>query len=189
MRKLVGNTDIEDSLQRLDRLTQEARMASAESLKITHNVNDRVRGVEGKVEDVQDDVQDVGNKVQNVDGRVQDVQGDVHDVGNKVQDVDNRVQGIGSDVNGISYEVREVNRSSSLYPLLVVLRAQTMSQEISSEIVFYDGFRRQIHPSIITLPPKLITTVRPNGFFKAKYLISGNPLVHSCGYMESVCHS
>jgi hypothetical protein len=190
MRKLVGNTDIEDSLQRLDRLTQEeARMASAESLKVTHNVNDRVRGVEGKVEDVQDDVQDVGNKVQNVDGRVQDVQGDVHDVGNKVQDVDNRVQGIGSDVNGISYEVREVNRSSSLYPLLVVLRAQTMSQEISSEIVFYDGFRRQIHPSIITLPPKLITTVRPNGFFKAKYLISGNPLVHSCGYMESVCHS
>ncbi|KAI0263498.1 hypothetical protein BGY98DRAFT_1192421 [Russula aff. rugulosa BPL654] len=35
--KLVGNTDIEDSLERLDRLTQEeARMASAELLKVTH---------------------------------------------------------------------------------------------------------------------------------------------------------
>jgi methyl-accepting chemotaxis protein len=91
---LVGNTDIEDSLQRLDKLTQEeARMASAESLKVTHNVDDRVRDVGGKVEDVQDDVQDVGNKV---------------------QDVDNRVQGIGSDVNDISCEVREVNRSLSL---------------------------------------------------------------------------
>ncbi|KAN0112065.1 hypothetical protein V8E52_007805 [Russula decolorans] len=33
-RKLVGNTDIEDSIQRLDKLTQEeARMTSAESLK------------------------------------------------------------------------------------------------------------------------------------------------------------
>ncbi|KAI0276067.1 hypothetical protein BGY98DRAFT_1188059 [Russula aff. rugulosa BPL654] len=107
-RKLVGNTDVEDSLQRLDRLTQEEeRMASAELLKVTHGVDDRVRDVEGKVEDVQDDVQDIGNKVQNVDGRVQDVQGDVHDVGDKVQDVDNRVQGISSDV-------REVNRSLSL---------------------------------------------------------------------------
>jgi methyl-accepting chemotaxis protein len=81
---LVGNTDIEDSLQRLDRLTQEeARMASAELLKVTHTV----------------------------DGKVDDVQDDVHDVGNKVQDVENRVQGIGSDVNDISSEVREANRS------------------------------------------------------------------------------
>ena len=94
MRKLVGNTEIEDSLQRLDRLTQEeARMASAESLKVTHHIDDRVR-------DVQDDVQDVSNNIQNVDGRVQDVQGDVHDV-------DNRVQVIGSDI-------REVNSSLSL---------------------------------------------------------------------------
>ncbi len=178
-------------------------MASAESLKVSHDVDakvmgvdDRVKGVEGKVEDVQDDVQDVGKKVQDVDGRVQDVQGDVHDVSNKVQDVDNkvqdvnnRVQGIGSDVNVISCEAREVNRSLSLSPLLVVPSAQTITQGISSEIVFYDGFRPQIHPSIITLPPKLITPVQPSGFFEATYLINGNPLVHSCGYMESVCNS
>jgi peptidoglycan hydrolase CwlO-like protein len=107
LRKLVGNTDIEDSLQRLDRLTQEeARMASAESLKVTHDVDAKVMGVDYRVRDVQDDVQDVENKIQNVDGRVQDVQGDVHDVGNRVQDVDSRVQDIGS-------EVREVNRSLS----------------------------------------------------------------------------
>jgi hypothetical protein len=31
--------------------------------------------------------------------------------------------------------------------------------------------------------------VQPNGLFKATYLINGNPLVHSCGYMESVRHS
>jgi hypothetical protein len=64
-----------------------------------------------------------------------------------------------------------------------------MTQGISLETAFYDGFRRQIRPSIITLPPKLIAMVLPNGFFKAQYLINGNPLVHSCGYMESVCHS
>jgi hypothetical protein len=108
-RKLAGSTDIEDSLQRLDKLTQEeARMASAELLKVTHGVDakvigvdDRVKGVEGKVDDVHGDVQDignhvqdVGNKVQNVDGRVQDVHDDVQDVGNMVQDIDDGVQGI-----------------------------------------------------------------------------------------------
>jgi hypothetical protein len=61
----MENTDIEVSLERLDKLTQEeARMASAELLKVTHSVNGRVRGVDGKVEDICDDVHDVGNKVQ-----------------------------------------------------------------------------------------------------------------------------
>ena len=64
-----------------------------------------------------------------------------------------------------------------------------MAQGISSEIVSYDGFRPQIHPLIIASPPKPITMVLPNGFSKAKYMIDGNPLVLSCGYMESVCHS
>ena len=71
-------------MQRLDQLTQEeARMASAELLKVTHSVD-------GKVDDVHGDVQDVGSKVQNVDGMV---------------------QGIGSVVEGISSEVREANRA------------------------------------------------------------------------------
>jgi methyl-accepting chemotaxis protein len=81
---LAGNTEIEDSVQRLDKLTQEeARMASAELLKVTHGVN----------------------------GKVDDVHGEVQDIGNKVQNVDNRVQGIGSVVKDISSEVREVNRA------------------------------------------------------------------------------
>ena len=45
-------------MQRLDKLTQEeARMASAELLKVTH-------GVDGKVEDVHGEVHDIGNRVQ-----------------------------------------------------------------------------------------------------------------------------
>ena len=39
-------------------------MASAELLQVTHSVNDRVRGVDGKVEVICDDGRDVGNEVQ-----------------------------------------------------------------------------------------------------------------------------
>jgi hypothetical protein len=44
LKKLVGKNDIEDALKRLDRLTQEeARMATAEVLKITHGVDDKAK--------------------------------------------------------------------------------------------------------------------------------------------------
>jgi DNA anti-recombination protein RmuC len=75
---LTGNTDIEDGLARLDKLTQEeARMASAELLKVTHDVDDRVKSVEGKVQDVRSDVHNVDDRVQaigsNISSRVQAV--------------------------------------------------------------------------------------------------------------------
>ena len=114
LKKLMGNTDIEDSLSRLDKLTQEeARMASAELLKMTHGVDgkvmgvdNRVKSVEGKVEDVRSDVHDVGNKVEE---RIQDVRGDVQDVRGDVQDVDHRVQGVDD-------KLEQVNSSLSLNP-------------------------------------------------------------------------
>ena len=66
MKKLVGRTDIEDALVRLDGLTQdEVRMAAAQGLKATHEVDGKVKNVEGKV-------QGVDNKVQGVDNRVRD---------------------------------------------------------------------------------------------------------------------
>jgi hypothetical protein len=64
--------------------------------------------------------------------------------------------------------------------------AQTSLQETTLEIDFYDGFRHQIHPPIITLHAKLITTVQLNGFFKIVDIINGNLLAPSCGYAENV---
>jgi hypothetical protein len=43
MKKLIGKKDMEDALKRLDKLTQdEARMAAAENLKLTHIVDNKV---------------------------------------------------------------------------------------------------------------------------------------------------
>ena len=57
--------DLEDALKKLDRLTQEeARMANAEVLRITHSIQDGVKIIDSKVEKVVDKVGDVGDKVQ-----------------------------------------------------------------------------------------------------------------------------
>ena len=73
----MGNTDIEDNLRRLDRLTQEeARMATAEQLKMAHSIEAKVVGVDKSVQDVGDDV---GKKVEDVDNRVQGIDGKLDD--------------------------------------------------------------------------------------------------------------
>ncbi|KAH9007995.1 hypothetical protein EDB84DRAFT_1676770 [Lactarius hengduanensis] len=57
LRKLIGRTDIEDALSRLDKLTQEeARMAIAQILKVAHRVEDGVRTVSDNVKDVDDKI-------------------------------------------------------------------------------------------------------------------------------------
>src|ERR1700677_887265 len=106
----MGNIEIEDSLERLDKLTQEeARMASAEQLKMMHSVDGKVMGVDDRV-------------------------------------------------RGVDDKLDQANRSLSFQSLIVIPRAQTASQGTSSEIVSYGGFRPQIHPPIITLRAKPITT-------------------------------
>jgi hypothetical protein len=66
---LAGRTDLEDALKKLDRLTQEeARMALAEVLRVSHSVRDGVKVVEGKVESRGDRMED---KVRCVDEKVQ----------------------------------------------------------------------------------------------------------------------
>ncbi|KAH9028626.1 hypothetical protein EDB85DRAFT_2291206, partial [Lactarius pseudohatsudake] len=65
LKKLAGMTDLEDAVKKLDRLTQEeARMALAEVLRITHDVRDEVKVVDGKVAEVGDKVQCIDEKVQ-----------------------------------------------------------------------------------------------------------------------------
>ena len=131
-RKLAGMADLEDALKKLDRLTQEeARIANAEVLRITHSIRDEVKIVDGKVEEVGDKVGDVGDKVECVDEKVQvvidsarilssqlkvflthmfsdgkqavkDISVKIEDVGGKVQCVDDKVQVVIDGTRGLS---------------------------------------------------------------------------------------
>lgn len=74
----MGNTDIKDALQNLDKLTQEeARIANSEILNINHSVLCTVVHVSERIQDISGDLQHI----------VQDVNGTIH---NTVQDLDNR---------------------------------------------------------------------------------------------------
>jgi hypothetical protein len=60
LKKLRGKADVEDALKRLDKLTQEeARMATAQILKLTRSVDDQVAGIYDRVISVDDKVAEV----------------------------------------------------------------------------------------------------------------------------------
>jgi hypothetical protein len=66
-KKLIGRTDIEDALTRLDKLThEEAWMGIAQNLRVTHTVSEDVRRV-------MDNVASVDDRVRVVDDRVAEV--------------------------------------------------------------------------------------------------------------------
>ncbi|KAH9975596.1 hypothetical protein BJV74DRAFT_798789 [Russula compacta] len=74
LKKLIGRTDIEDMLKRLDKLTdEEARMATAQVLNVTHTVNDRVRRIDDRIAGVEYRVAGVNDRVASVDDRVKAV--------------------------------------------------------------------------------------------------------------------
>jgi hypothetical protein len=76
---------VEDAIRRLDSLTQEeARMAAAQNLKATHDVDKRMKGVANTVEAID-------NKVAGVDDRVASVNERVVAVDDRVKVVDDNL--------------------------------------------------------------------------------------------------
>jgi hypothetical protein len=85
LKKLIGRTDLEDALKRLEKLTiEEVRMATAQVLKATHTVDDRVRVLENKVLEVDLKVAGVDDRVAGVDERVAGVDDCVKAIDDKV---------------------------------------------------------------------------------------------------------
>jgi hypothetical protein len=88
-KRLIGRTDIEDALKRLDKLThEEAWMGIAQNLKATHTVGENVREVvdkvvvmDNRVAGIDDKVAGVGDRVAGVDDRVRVVDDKVAEVG------------------------------------------------------------------------------------------------------------
>jgi archaellum component FlaC len=143
-KRLMGNSDIEDSLDKLDKLTQEeARVVSAESLRVNHSVDgkvmavdngvkvvgDRVKVVEGEVRNARSDVQDVGGKVERVEERLQVFQDDVKGVGSSMRIAGSDIKDISSKAQDVDEKVDQVNRSLSFLSLLVIPRLRQLHRE------------------------------------------------------------
>ena len=64
LKKLIGRKDVENALQRLDKLTlEETRMAAGEVLTITRGIEDKLQGVDHKVKETGVAIKQVARQV------------------------------------------------------------------------------------------------------------------------------
>ena len=117
---------MEDALKRLDKLTQEeARMATAQVLKVAHTVDNRVRGVADDVLGVDNRVAGVDARVVGVDERIRAIDDKVaavidgaHHIFNPISKVFDSMRLDGTDARLVTQQtataVDQVKRSSSL---------------------------------------------------------------------------
>ena len=110
MKKLIGNNDIEDALRILDRLTQEeARMASAQLLKVTNAIDSGVREIADNLPVIDDRVAGVDDRVAGVDDRVAVVDERVAGVDERVAGVDEHVAAVDDRVACVDDHVKDVD--------------------------------------------------------------------------------
>jgi len=111
---MIGRTEMEDALKKLDRLTlEEARMWSAQVLKLTHAVDDRVKAVGHIVEDIDDKVvsDSVDDQVARIDDRVAGVDDRITGVDARVAAVDNQVASVNERVVTVDDRVKMVDNN------------------------------------------------------------------------------
>jgi hypothetical protein len=166
VKKLVGRRDLEDALKRLDKLThEEARMATAQVLKATHTIEERVRGVA----DTLLGVDDRGARIE--DG---------------VASVDNRVAGVGDRVAGVDNKVDQVKSSSSPTIINAIYDALPSPQGINCGRAFTDGYPHQIRLRTITLHAVPTTKEQQPGSSKEAFSRNGCPRVPFFGFTVNV---
>ena len=140
LKKLAGRTDIEDSLKRLDKLTQEeARMATAQVLKATHNIDEGVRRVTDKVVGVDDRVASVNERVVSVDRKVTGIDEKMVTVDDRVASVDTKVEVVDDRVVGVDERVRTVDDKVAM----VIEGAQIIFSQSPDAVIYSLSTRRK----------------------------------------------
>jgi hypothetical protein len=158
LKKLIGRTDIEDALKRLDRLTQEeARMAAAQLLKVTNTIDNRVGGIADNVLVVDNRVAGVDERVAGVDERVAGVDERVAGVADRVACVDDRVTDVDDKVKAVDGRVVAVidgaqyifNQSSKIIQVLTRLDVKEAGGVIQRAANGVDRIERSWSPNWI----------------------------------------
>ncbi len=190
----MGKNDIEDALKKLDRLTQEeARMASAQLLKITNAIDEHVADVDGRVAGVDERVAGVGDRVKDVDDKLVAVIDGAQYVLTQSSKFDQLLMRVdGKETRGVIQRaadgVDRIERSWLPNRILLDMQAQPSLQGINYNRNFVDGSRHRIHLRITISRTTRITRERRPGFSKEGRIMNGSQQVptRSSGFMGNV---
>jgi hypothetical protein len=200
LKRLIGRTDVEDAVLRLDSLTkEESLMAVAKNLEVTQENLEATKKNLEVTHDVDCNVKDIKVLAEDIDDKVQAIDR----VDQNVKVVKERAQLFPSlfthvtCTDAISYRRRgspkqermNINvRYSSIVPLLII-QDDAHPQGIRSKRNFNDGFLLPTVPSIIIMLARLSMMGPGRGLFNAANFENGRTPVLCCGLVAIVRYS
>jgi methyl-accepting chemotaxis protein len=108
LKRLVGRTEVEDTLERLDTLTkEETLMAVTKNLEVSHHIDGNVTAVKGTVHNIDGNVEAIKEAICDVSGSIEVTKGLSHDVGVGV----NAIKDVISNVDGNVKNTKEITES------------------------------------------------------------------------------
>ena len=104
----MGNTEVEDALERLDMLTQEENlMTVAKTFEATHDINVNMKATQELTRHVDTKVTVIEEVVQQVDVNVRATQGNMIEIQELTHHVDDNVM----EIQELAYDIREGTRT------------------------------------------------------------------------------
>ena len=202
MKRLIGRTDVEDALARLDMLTKEENlMTAARNLEVTHRVDINVMATQELTHRVDDKVTTIEEVIHDVDGNVKETKELTRDVCDNVITIDDNVKVTKYGARD-SFEIfihfthrsyhlwkQQLMSNNVRYALLdssIMVIAEAHSQGISYERSFENGSLLRIPPSIIISRATSSTKARQCGSSRATNSTNGRGTVRYCGSVAIV---
>ncbi|KAH9036084.1 hypothetical protein EDB84DRAFT_1198704 [Lactarius hengduanensis] len=156
VRNVAGRTDLEDGLRKLDKLTnEEVAMASVQLVKVTHNIDNNVSGIDDGVKGVDVKVQVVNDNFKAVGDRVQTIAEDGKATATEVKSI----------LRQTADDVVNVKRSLSV-PSSLTAEYLTRSQGINYGTALGNSNLHATRPRIITSPVTVNMREPRNGSLK-----------------------
>jgi transcriptional regulator NrdR family protein len=110
MKRLMGKTEVEDALERLDMLTKEENlMAVARTFEATHDINELTQHVDTKVTVIEEVVQKVDGNVRATQDNMVEIQELTHHVDDNVMEIQELAYVVHADVEVIKEGTRTID--------------------------------------------------------------------------------
>jgi hypothetical protein len=123
MKRLIGKTEVEDGLQRLDMLTKEENlMAAACTLEVageirrdvdlikddTRDIKEDTRDIKHDACDIKDDTRNIKDDTRDIKDSTRDIKDDTHDIKEDTRDIKNDTRDIKNDTRDIKDDTRNI---------------------------------------------------------------------------------
>ena len=199
--RLMGRTEVEDALERLDTLTrEETLMAVTRNLVVTHHVDDNVMAVkgivdniDGNVEAIKEVIRDIGGSVEvskdvisNVDGNVKGTMELAENIDDNVKATKALTEDVGGNVNVIEGVARSVDHNvkaskNGTHRFLFIFTCSDPSRFVTKTAI--EQLKRSLHPDgAIIWPSTLKHIYRDAAAESASNMALGSKSVHQSQY-------